>query len=136
MPQEPVKILLVDDMGSLRMVIRMELVRLGYSDIDEAEDGKSAQCMIEFAMESGTPYSVIICDWDMPEMSGIELLEAVRSDPTLRNIPFLMVTGDSEQASAQRAFSAGVTDYLVKPISPDSLAKKVEHVLKLSREGK
>jgi two-component system chemotaxis response regulator CheY len=126
---DPVKILLVDDFSTIRMVVKLELARLGYRLVDEAEDGMTALAMIEFAVESGDPYAVIICDWDMPAMNGLEVLQKIRSDVTLGNIPFLMLTGDSQIESAQIALNAGATDYLVKPISPDALAKKILKIL-------
>lgn len=129
MPDNSIKILLVDDFATIRMVVKLELGRLGYRNVDEAEDGMTALSMVEFAVESGEPYSMIICDWDMPEMSGLEFLQRIRADGTLGSVPFLMVTGDSQLESAQRALTAGATDYLVKPISPDALAKKMQKIL-------
>lgn len=131
MADEKVKILLVDDFATIRMVVKLELGRMGYRAVDEAEDGMTALSMVEFAVESGEPYSMIICDWDMPEMTGLEFLQRIRADVTLGNVPFLMVTGDSQLESAQRALNAGATDYLVKPISPDALAKKMQKILEI-----
>ncbi len=132
MPDTNVKILLVDDFATIRMVMKLELGRLGYRNVDEAEDGMTALSMVEFAVESSEPYTIIICDWDMPEMSGLELLQRLRADASIGNVPFLMVTGDSQLESAQRALNAGATDYLVKPISPDALAKKMQKILEIS----
>ncbi|MGZ3653282.1 MAG: response regulator [Bdellovibrionota bacterium] len=133
MDKESERILIIDDLGTLRMVLRMELQRLGYRNIDEAEDGLSAYALIMIHAKQGTPYSAIVCDWDMPGLTGIELLEKIRDDKSLGSTPFIMLTGDTEVSSQLRAFNAGATDYLIKPIGAETLALKIEQVIKVSK---
>jgi len=129
MTREDCKILLVDDFGTIRAVLKMELSRMGYKCVEEAEEGATALTMLKAAQDAGQPYSIVISDWNMPGMSGIELLEAVRSDQVLAAMPFIMVTAEADMNSVMRAIKSGATDYLVKPIAADALGKKMEKVL-------
>lgn len=124
-----IRILLVDDMSTIRALFRMELTRLGYRNVDEAEDGKSALTMLQMGVDTGHPYSVVIADWVMPGMNGLDLLNEIRIDPSIAYVPFLMVTSDSDLDSVRKALAAGANDYIVKPIAPDALAKKLERAL-------
>jgi two-component system chemotaxis response regulator CheY len=129
MSKENVRILLVDDMSTIRTLFRMELARLGYRNVDEAEDGQTALTMLQMGVDCANPYSIVICDWVMPAMNGLELLTEIRSDPSIAYVPFLMVTSDSELDSVRKALAAGANDYIVKPIAPDALGKKIERAL-------
>lgn len=129
MSRENVKILLVDDFGTIRTVLKMELSRMGYVGIQEAEDGKSALAMIKSAHASGAPFSIVISDWNMPEMSGMELLELVRADASIAAVPFIMVTAEADMKSVMKAIKGGATDYLVKPIAADALGKKMDKIM-------
>lgn len=124
-----VKILVVDDFEMVRIMLKNALNDLGFHRIDEAEHGKIAMEMLTEAHAVGHPYSIIFCDWTMPEMTGIEVLETCRKSEKFNLLPFVMVTAESEQESVVRAIKAGATDYLVKPISPELLEKKVHKIL-------
>ncbi len=113
------KVLLVDDSGTMRTIQRRCLNKLGVEDVTEAEDGRQA---LEF-FESGT-FDIVLSDWNMPNMDGLALLKEIR----LRNrdIPVVMITTEAERARVVTAIQAGVSDYLVKPFTPDALKEKLE----------
>lgn len=123
------KILLVDDFEIVRLMLRNALGDLGFTDIEEAEDGKTAMLKLVEAHGAGKPFALVFCDWNMPEMTGIEVLEACRTTPEFATLPIVMVTAEAEQESVVRAIRAGATDYVVKPIAPDVLERKVNKIL-------
>ncbi|MCX7977682.1 MAG: response regulator [Bdellovibrionaceae bacterium] len=128
-PQET-RFLVIDDFATMRKIIKKVLNELGYSAIDEADDGATALPMIKAAKESGAPYGCIISDWNMPRVTGIDLLRSVKSDPALKATPFVLVTAESEQAHIIEAAKAGVSDYVVKPFNSVTLKAKLEKVWK------
>lgn len=123
------KVLLVDDFEMARSLVRVELSRLGYRDVREAEEGRTAFEMLEAAEKEGCPYALVIADWNMPEVSGLQLLEKMRQHPAFRQTPFIMLTAEAEMASITRVMQAGANDYIVKPVNADSLAQKVNAIL-------
>lgn len=124
------KFLVVDDFATMRKIIKKVLAELGYKNVQEADDGKTALPMLKSASGEGAPYQVIISDWNMPGMAGIDLLKACKLDPQLKAIPFMMVTAESEQANIIEAAKAGVTDYVVKPFNAATLKSKLENMYK------
>ncbi len=117
-------ILLVDDVGSVRSLCKGFLRELGFERIEEAVDGKAAvQYLRHHAVD------LVICDWNMPHMNGFELLEAVRQDPNIHDMPFLMITGTSDVERVKQAIAAGVSDYILKPFKPSQLGFKVARAL-------
>lgn len=123
------KILLVDDFEMVRMMLRNGLNELGYHEVHEAEDGRAALTMIKEAAISGHPFGMVFCDWSMPDVTGIEVLESLRGDGHFKALPFIMVTAESEQDCVVRAIRAGANDYLIKPISAEMLQKKITKIL-------
>ncbi|MGZ3596646.1 MAG: chemotaxis response regulator CheY [Syntrophales bacterium] len=119
-----IKILVVDDFATMRKVIRNLLKQSGYEDVTEAEDGVAAMSMLK-----STKIDFVISDWNMPNMTGIELLRAVRSDKELSTMPFLMVTAESLKANVVDAVKAGVSNYIVKPFTAEVLGEKIEKIL-------
>jgi len=119
------KILVVDDFATMRKIVRNLLRQLGYQDIDEAEDG-----MIALKKLRAGKYDMVICDWNMPNMTGIELLRELRNDDKLKGIPFLMVTAEANKENVIEAVKAGVSNYIVKPFTADTLGGKIEAILK------
>lgn len=113
------KVLLVDDSGTMRTIQRRCLNKLGVDDIAEAEDGQ--QALELFAAGS---FDVILSDWNMPNMDGLTFLKEVRQRNT--DIPFVMITTEAERARVLSAIQAGCSDYLVKPFTPDDLKAKLE----------
>jgi two-component system chemotaxis response regulator CheY len=122
------KILVVDDMSMTREQISSFLKEIGYQDVAEAPDGRTAWRFLENSAEASAPFDLILCDINMPEMNGIELLEKVRSHPILQGIPFVMITAESEQQMVLKAMKTGVNSYLVKPLKKDVLLQKLEEV--------
>jgi two-component system chemotaxis response regulator CheY len=108
MVEKNIKILVVDDFATMRKVVRNLLKQVGYEDIVEAEDGVMALRALK-----SQKIDVIISDWNMPNMSGLELLKAVRGDAELAKTPFLMVTAEALQDNVVAAVKAGVSDYIV-----------------------
>lgn len=122
------KFLVVDDFATMRKIIKKVLSELGYTNIEEADDGASALPMIQEAKAKGEPYGFIISDWNMPKMQGIDLLKACKLDPGLKSTPFMLVTAESEQKHIVEAAKAGVSDYVVKPFNSATLKAKMEKV--------
>ncbi len=122
------KFLVVDDFATMRKIIRKVLTELGYTQIEEADDGKTAWPMIDQAQKNGAPYHFIISDWNMPGMQGIDLLKTCRGDERFKTVPFMLVTAESEQKQILEAAKAGVSDYVVKPFNSVTLKQKLERV--------
>lgn len=122
------KFLVIDDFATMRKIIRKILSELGYSNVEEADDGATAWPMIQQAQERGVPFQFVISDWNMPKMLGIDLLKACKADPRFNTIPFILVTAESEQKQILEAAKAGVSDYVVKPFNAATLKQKLERV--------
>ena len=122
------KFLVVDDFATMRKIIKKVLTELGYTNLEEADDGKTALPMIQAAHDAGKPYGFVISDWNMPQMQGIDLLKACKADPRFKATPFMLVTAESEQKHILEAAKAGVSDYVVKPFNAATLKSKMERV--------
>lgn len=122
------RILVVDDFDVVRSLLKNGLTDLGYQNIELAEDGNSALAVLEKSQVEEQPIELIFSDWNMPNRSGLELLQACREHAKFSRIPFIMVTAESEQAQVVQALRAGAMEYIVKPFSPDSLQKKIEKI--------
>ena len=127
-----IRILIVDDMPAVRMILRNALEEAGYRNVIEAEDGELAWQLIRSSIgaSAGEAIKLVVCDWNMPGMTGIDLLRAVRASAHTRALPFLMVTGEGDRAHFEEAGIAGVTDYVVKPFSSAMLGQKIKALLK------
>lgn len=119
------RVLIADDLIAFRKSLTAHLVGLGYHDVTAADDGDTAWQALGDAEEEGKPYELIICDWHMPRLDGLELLRRVRHDARFRAIPFLILSGDADMAGVRAAIELGVDDYLVKPINGDTLHRKL-----------
>jgi two-component system chemotaxis response regulator CheY len=118
------KILVVDDFSTMRRFIRNILDQLGYREVEEADDGDSALEKLR-----GTRFDLVIADWNMPRMNGLDLVRAIRADEGLKTIPVLMVTAEASKENIIEAVKSGVSGYVVKPFSSDVLKEKIEKVL-------
>lgn len=123
MPGADMKILTVDDFSTMRRIVKNLLRQLGYSNIFEADDGTTALGVLK-----EREIDFIISDWNMPKMTGIELLKAVRADEKLKNIPFLMVTAEAKKEYVIEAVQAGVNNYIVKPFTAETLKEKMDKI--------
>jgi two-component system chemotaxis response regulator CheY len=117
------KILVVDDFSTMRRIIKNLLRDLGYNNTAEADDGKTALPVLQ----SGN-FDFVITDWNMPGMSGLDLLKAVRADPKLASLPVLMVTAESKRDQIIEAAQAGVNGYIVKPFTAATLKEKLDKI--------
>ena len=125
-----IKILVVDDMTTMRKIIKGMLVKLGCENVFEANDGIPAWEEIEKAQKEGKPFDFILSDWNMPGMTGLDLLKKVRSKPEFSKIPFLMLTAEAEQANIVNAVKEGVSNYIIKPFTADTLKMKLDCVFR------
>jgi two-component system, chemotaxis family, chemotaxis protein CheY len=117
-------ILIVDDYSRMLRIIRNLLRSLGYEQVEEASDGASA---LEKLRQK--PFSLVISDWNMAPMSGLELLREVRADPALAKLPFIMVTAEARAAKIAEAEQAGVSGYIIKPFGAEALNLKIAAAL-------
>jgi two-component system chemotaxis response regulator CheY len=117
-------ILVVDDYNTMRRIIRNLLKQLGFDNVDEAADGGEA-----FKKLSEKPFHLVISDWNMEPVSGIQLLKQVRASDKLKNLPFIMVTAESKPENVIAAKQAGVSNYIVKPFNAETLKVKMSSVI-------
>ncbi|OQW50722.1 MAG: hypothetical protein A4S09_11235 [Proteobacteria bacterium SG_bin7] len=119
------RFLIIDDMSSIRDFVHASLKSLGYENILEAPDGVIAIEILKKQSRNGAPIDVILCDWNMPKLMGIDLLRQIREAPEWEFVPFIMITTESEKSQILQAISSGVTDYIVKPFSVSVLQQKL-----------
>ena len=124
-----IKFLIVDDLQSMRWIIIKRLKEIGFTTFSEANDGDVALAALRKRISDKDPVEFVISDWNMPNMKGIDLLKEVRADATLKDLPFLMVTAEAEQAQMQEALDAGADAYAFKPFTPEELKEKLMTVL-------
>jgi len=117
------KVLVVDDFATMRRIVKNILTQLGFKHIVEADDGTSALKVLEQEQ-----IDLIISDWNMPKMTGLELLKKVRSEAAWSTIPFVMVTAEAQQDNIILAVKAKVSQYIVKPFTADTLGEKIDKV--------
>ena len=117
------KVLIVDDFATMRRILKNIMKQIGFSDITEADNGKNALKVLK-----SQKIDLILCDWNMPEMPGIEVLNTVRADDELKNTPFIMVTAEAQKENILEAVKAGVSSYVVKPFTAETVEQKLEKV--------
>lgn len=123
MPDPGMKILVVDDFATMRRIIRTILKQLGYDNVEEAEDGLQAYTRLK---KGGI--DLVITDWNMPNMDGLEFMKRAKSEQGTKNIPFLFVTAEAEKEKVVAAVQAGVNNYIVKPFTADVLKEKIDKI--------
>lgn len=119
------KILIVDDMLTMRKLVAKLLRELGYQNLTEAKDGLDAWHQVSTATE---PFELIVSDWNMPNGNGLDFLKRVRLDARFRQLPFLMLTAEAEQHQVMEAVKAGASAYIIKPFKSDVLADRLASV--------
>ena len=117
------KVLIVDDFATMRRILKNILKQIGFSNIAEAEDGKTALAQLK-----NEKFDLVLCDWNMPEMTGLELLQKVRSDDELKETPFVMVTAEAQKENILDAVKTGVSNYVVKPFTAETIGEKLKKV--------
>jgi two-component system, chemotaxis family, chemotaxis protein CheY len=126
MPADPsMKIMVVDDMSTMRRIVKNLLKQLGFANVDEAENGQEA--LIKLRADK---FGFVVSDWNMPVMSGIQLLRAIRADEGLKAIPVLMGTAEAQKENIIEAVQAGVSNYVVKPFTAEILQEKMAKIFK------
>ncbi len=118
------QILIVDDYKTMLRIVRNLLKQLGFENVDEATDGTAALQMLR-----EREYGLVISDWNMEPMTGLQLLREVRSDDNLKAMPFIMVTAESKSENVVAAKQAGVSNYIVKPFNAETLKSKISSVI-------
>ena len=124
------KVIVIDDMPTMVKIISRMLQNIGFKKIKTAKDGKEAWQMLQEATEIKDPYEFIVSDWNMPNMTGLELLKLLRASTDYAKTPFLMITAESEKEQVVVAISAGVTNYIAKPFTPPTLEEKIKKIFK------
>jgi len=123
MADPKMNILVVDDFSTMRRIIKNVLKQLGYVNILEADDGRTA---LEVMKKEKIDF--VISDWNMPQMSGLELLKAIRTSEEWRDLPFLMITAEGQKEHVIEAVKHRVSDYIVKPFTPETLMEKINKI--------
>lgn len=117
------KILVVDDFATMRRIIKNILTQLGFKNIIEADDGTTALSVLK-----SEKIGLIVSDWNMPKMTGLDLLKAVRADASMADTPFIMVTAEAQQDNIILAVKAKVSQYIVKPFTAETLSEKLNKI--------
>ncbi|RPI46846.1 MAG: chemotaxis protein CheY [Betaproteobacteria bacterium] len=131
MIQSNIKFLVVDDFATMRRILRNLLKELGFNNVDEAEDGVAAMHKLRTQ-----PFDFVVSDWNMPNMTGLELLRTIRGDQHLKHLPVLMVTAEAKKENIIAAAQAGASGYVVKPFTAATLDEKLKKIFQtLQREG-
>ena len=117
------KFLVVDDFSTMRRIVRNLLKELGFSNVDEAEDGIAALAKLR-----STNFDFVVSDWNMPNMTGLDLLKEIRSDANLKHLPVLMVTAEAKKENIVSAAQAGASGYVVKPFTAATLEEKLNKI--------
>lgn len=123
MSDPKMKFLVVDDFSTMRRIVRNLLKELGFTNVDEAEDGQAALHKLRTSH-----FEFVVSDWNMPNMTGIELLKAVRADNNLKHLPFLMITAEAKRENIIEAATAGASGYIVKPFTAATLEEKLSKI--------
>ncbi|MBE9529038.1 MAG: chemotaxis response regulator CheY [Proteobacteria bacterium] len=124
MLDQNMKILVVDDFSTMRRIIKNILKELGYTNVDEADDGSTGLEKLK-----GGNFDFVVTDWNMPNMPGIDLLKAIRSDGDLKKLPVLMVTAEAAKENIVEAVEAGVSNYIVKPFTAAALKERIDLII-------
>ncbi len=119
------RVLVVDDMSTMRRIVKNFLKLLGFNNLEEAEYGQDALGKLK-----GEPYGFVVSDWNMPVMMGIDMLRAIRADEKLKHIPVLMVTAEAQKENLMEAIQAGVSNYIVKPFTAETMQEKINKIFK------
>ncbi len=122
-PDKNMKILVVDDFSTMRRIVKNILRQLNFVNIIEADDGSTALEMLQ-----REKIDLVVSDWNMPKMTGLELLKIMKADDALKLIPFLMVTAEAQQENIIEAVKSGVSNYIVKPFTAETLGQKIGQI--------
>ncbi len=118
-----IKILVVDDFATMRKIVKNVLQQLGFTNIEEAENGEEALKKLR-----SDKFDFVVSDWNMPVKDGLEMLKEIRADSNLKSTPVLMVTAEAEKSKVIEAIKAGVNNYIVKPFTAETMKQKIEQI--------
>ena len=130
------RILIADDMPTIRELVKNQLKNMGFKNIIEASDGEIAMKLVISNTTIGTPIQLVISDWNMPKLSGLEFLKQIRASTDWANLPFVLLTSESDRDQVTEAILAGVSQYLVKPFAGKSFEEKLRGVWAKHNSGK
>ncbi len=116
--------MIADDMQMMRRLLKTALLKAGFSEISEAINGEELLNKMD-----ETAFDLIICDWDMPKMTGYDALRQIRKNDTHKHVPFVMVTAVADAGQVKKAIAEGINDYIIKPIKPEVFVDKIKHIL-------
>jgi two-component system chemotaxis response regulator CheY len=122
------RILIADDMPTIRELLKSQLKAMGFKSIVEAADGEVALNILITSVSKGAPIELVISDWNMPKLSGLDFLKQVRASNDWKTLPFLLLTSESERDQVTEAILAGVSQYIVKPFAPKIFEEKLKSV--------
>jgi two-component system chemotaxis response regulator CheY len=125
MDKPSTRFLVVDDFSTMRRIVRNLLKELGYTNVEEAEDGAAALQRLR-----GERFDFVVSDWNMPNMTGLQLLQAIRADGVLKSLPVLMITAEARKENIIEAAQAGANGYIVKPFTAATLDEKLAKIFK------
>ena len=123
MADPKMRILVVDDFSTMRRIVRNLLKELGFANVDEAEDAVMALQKLQ-----NDSFQFVVTDWNMPNMDGLQLLQAIRQSPALKHLPVLMITAEAKRENIIAAAGAGASGYIVKPFTAATLAEKLQKI--------
>ena len=123
MTDPKMKFLVVDDFSTMRRIVRNLLKELGFTNVDEAEDGQIALQKL-----NSLPFDFVVTDWNMPNMDGLTLLQNIRATPSLKHLPVLMITAEAKKENIIAAAQAGASGYIVKPFTGATLSEKLNKI--------
>jgi two-component system, chemotaxis family, chemotaxis protein CheY len=125
MDKPSTRFLVVDDFSTMRRIVRNLLKELGYTNVEEAEDGAAALQMLR-----GDRFDFVVSDWNMPNLTGLQLLQAIRADAALKSLPVLMITAEAKKENIIEAAQSGANGYIVKPFTAATLDEKLAKIFK------
>ena len=131
MSDPKMKFLVVDDFSTMRRIVRNLLKELGFTNVDEAEDGQVALQKL-----NSLPFDFVVTDWNMPNMDGLTLLQNIRANPSLKHLPVLMITAEAKKENIIAAAQAGASGYVVKPFTAATLAEKLDKIFEKMGRGR
>lgn len=129
------KILVVDDMVSMRMIVKKTLKELGFTNLTDADDGDTAWDLVQKAVAENAPFQLIVSDWNMPRMKGIEFLKKVRGLAATAKTPFVLLTAEAEASQITEAGTWGVSGYILKPFTAATLTERLGGVWRTHSKG-
>ncbi|MEW6328279.1 MAG: chemotaxis response regulator CheY [Thermodesulfobacteriota bacterium] len=119
------RILVVDDFNTMRRIVKNILKQLGFENVGEVENGQEALAVLK-----NEKFDFVITDWNMPVMTGLDLLKAIKADAALKDIPVMMVTAEAQQQNIVEAVKSGASNYIVKPFTAEVLGEKINKIFK------